>query len=311
MKDFGHSPVLLDEVIELLRSGEGGTFVDATLGGAGHGRAILEANENNRLIGIDRDSEAIEAAKIELQDFEDRVVIVKNNFSEIKAVIEDLGLASVDGVLMDFGVSSYQLDSLERGFGFESKARLDMRMDTDEELTAYEVVNSWSEEELIRIFRKYGEERFSKRYARAILKKREVAPIETPKELALIIKQASPAIAAKQKIHPATRIFQAIRIAVNDELENIKKGLAGAVEVLRSGGMVCAISFHSLEDKLVKGYFRELSTDCICPPKAPICCCDVRARLRLTTRKAVKAGAEEIERNPRSRSARLRAAEKI
>ena len=308
---FSHLPVMPEESVRLLGCSEEGIFVDGTLGGGGHASEILRANPANRVIGIDRDEEALKAAGEFLKPFGDRVRFVRDDFRNLKKALEDLGAGPVDGVILDVGVSSYQLDSAERGFSFRMDAPLDMRMDTRQAQTAASLVNTLDEQDLERIFREFGEEAFARRIARVIAEARVRKPVETTGELAGIVLSAIPRKFHGKRIHPATKVFQALRIAVNDELESLKQGLEGGMGVLRAGGRMVVISFHSLEDRIVKNAFREASTGCVCPPKFPICVCGHKPAARLLTRKAVTASEEEIERNPRARSAKLRAIEKL
>ncbi len=315
--NFGHSSVMAKEVLDGLNVKPGGVYIDGTLGGGGHSKLILEAaSPDGFLIGIDRDDDALKEAGKVLSGFKDRFIVVKGNFRDIKniarKVCKEKELGGIDGIVFDFGVSSYQLDRPERGFSFMRDARLDMRMDRSEGQSAYDLVNELTVDELKNIFWNYGEEKKSLTAARAIVSARETGPIETTLELAGIIEKAIGRGSFKgRKIHPATKVFQALRIAVNDELGSIEEGLKGAMEVLTPGGRVCAISFHSLEDRIVKNFFRELERGCICPPEFPVCRCDNKPKVRLVSRKAVKATDEEIKTNPRSRSARLRVAEKL
>lgn len=315
---FGHSSVMAKEVLDGLAVKQGGVYVDGTLGGGGHSKLILEASSpDGFLIGIDRDDDALKEASIVLEDFKDRVAIVKGNFRDIESittkVIREKELNGIDGIVFDFGVSSYQLDKAERGFSFLRDAGLDMRMDRSKGETAADLVARLSEEDLKNIFWNYGEEKKSLTAAKAIVAAREVKPIETTLELASIIEKAiGPKGYSKRKTkHPATKVFQALRIAVNDELASIEEGLTSAMEVVKPGGRICAISFHSLEDRIVKSYFRELETGCICPKDFPECRCGRKPKVRLVKRRAIKATDIEIESNPRSRSARLRVAEKL
>src|SRR3990172_83845 len=309
--EFSHLSVMPAEVIEYLDCRKAGVYVDGTAGGGGHSREILKANPENRLIGIDRDEDALRAAEENLKPFAGRFTLVKENFRNIKAVLESLSAPPIDGMLLDLGVSSYQFERAERGFSFRQLSRLDMRMNRSGGETAFNLVNELEEDELVRIFRDYGEERHSKRIARAIIKARSAKPLETTTELAEIIQRAVPAKARYGKIHPATRVFQALRIAVNDELGSLKDALADGVESLKSGGRFVVISFHSLEDRIVKNAFRDASTGCICPPRIPQCVCNRVPQARLVTRKAVIPTEAEIDINPRARSAKLRALEKL
>ncbi len=300
------------EVIELLGCAPGGLYVDGTLGGGGHAEEILKASgPNGRLIGIDRDSDAIGAARVRLKPYGDRVSIVRASFTEIRSVLESLGLEKVDGVLLDLGVSTHQLTTPGRGFSFRDDAMLDMRMDDRAELSAYEVVNTYGERDLERIFRLYGEERFSSRIARAVTRARETGPVERTRRLAEIVVGAIPAKFHGRKTHPATKVFQAIRIEVNGEIEGLEAGLEASVESLATDGRMAVISFHSLEDRIVKRAFARMANPCICPPKAPGCVCGRLSTVKLLTRRGLKPGTTEVEANPKARSARLRAIEKI
>ena len=310
-KDYGHRPVLLDECLEALAIKPGGVYLDGTLGRAGHSLAILRRlTAGGRLIGIDRDMTAIEAARERLAEFGDRVTLVHGNFRDLGSILRDLGAEGLDGMLFDLGVSSPQLDEPRRGFSYMHDAPLDMRMDGTAALDARQVVNTWSGEELCRILREYGEERYAARIAQAILRRRAQAPIETTGELADIIRSAMPAAALREKQHPAKRSFQAVRIAVNGELDALPPMLEAAAEALAPGGRLAVITFHSLEDRIVKQTLRTLATGCTCPPEFPVCVCGKKPKLKLITRKPVTAGPEELEQNPRARSAKLRVAER-
>ncbi len=309
-KDYGHRPVLLEEVLDALDINPEGVYVDGTLGRAGHSLAILRRLTAGRLIGIDRDMTAIEAARERLEAFGERVTLVHGNFCGLGDILQGLELGGVDGMLFDLGVSSPQLDEPQRGFSYMHDAPLDMRMDAGAPLDAREVVNAWSYEELKRILREYGEERYGPQIARAIVRRREERPIERTGELAEIIRSAMPGAALREKQHPAKRSFQAIRIAVNGELEALPPMLEAAAEYLKPGGRLAVITFHSLEDRIVKRTLRELATGCTCPPEFPVCVCGKKPKLRLVTRKPVTAGAAELEENPRARSAKLRVAER-
>ena len=311
-KDYGHKPVLLRECLEALAIRPDGTYVDGTLGRAGHSLEILRRlTEGGRLIGIDRDMAAIEAARERLAAFSDRVTLVHGNFSDLGNILRDLGVEAVDGMLFDLGVSSPQLDEARRGFSYMHDAPLDMRMDTTAALDARQVVNTWSYEELRRILFDYGEERYAPQIARTIVRRREEGPIETTGELAELIRTAMPPQALREKQHPAKRSFQAIRIAVNDELTAVERMLCDAVPWLKPGGRLCVISFHSLEDRLVKSAFAQLARGCTCPPDFPVCVCGKKPQVRLVNRKPIVSGAQELEENPRARSAKLRIAEKL
>ncbi len=302
--------MLLEEVLDALDINPEGVYVDGTLGRAGHSLAILRRLTTGRLIGIDRDMTAIEAARERLEAFGERVTLVHGNFCGLGDILQGLELGGVDGMLFDLGVSSPQLDEPQRGFSYMHDAPLDMRMDAGAPLDAREVVNAWSYEELKRILREYGEERYGPQIARAIVRRREERPIERTGELAEIIRSAMPGAALREKQHPAKRSFQAIRIAVNGELEALPPMLEAAAEYLKPGGRLAVITFHSLEDRIVKRTLRELATGCTCPPEFPVCVCGKKPKLRLVTRKPVTAGAAELEENPRARSAKLRVAER-
>ena len=310
-RDYGHQPVLLEECLEGLQIRPEGIYVDGTLGRAGHSLEIVRRLKGGRLIALDRDMTALEAARERLADYMDRVTLVHTNFSALKQVLEELNLlGQVDGMLFDLGVSSPQLDEAERGFSYMQDALLEMSMDTTAALTARDVVNTWDEAELRRILSAYGEERYAQRIAAAICRRRAERPIETTLELVEIIRGAMPAQALREKQHPAKRSFQAIRIAVNGELDELPPMLSAAVEGLRPGGRLAVITFHSLEDRIVKQTLRDLATGCTCPPEFPVCVCGRKPKLTLVSRKPVTAGEEELARNPRARSAKLRLAER-
>ena len=309
--EFSHRSVLLDECIEGLQIRPDGVYVDGTLGGAGHSSEIAKRLSGGRLIGIDRDPIALAAAGQRLAPYADRVTLVHNNFENIAAVLEELGVGGVDGILLDLGVSSPQLDDASRGFSYMADAPLDMRMNGEDALTAKTVVNEWSREELRRILFDYGEERYAPLIAAAIEREREVKPIETTLELAEIIKRAMPSAALREKQHPAKRSFQAIRIAVNDELGAVEKVMRDAPDCLNRGGRLCVISFHSLEDRIVKNGMQAAAKGCTCPPEFPVCVCGKKPKLQIITRKPITAGETELNENPRSRSAKLRIAEKL
>lgn len=310
--DFSHEPVLLREVLELLHLHPGAYVVDGTLGGGGHSFYILEETApDGHLLGLDRDTRALNAAAQRLKPFGERVTLKRANFSEMGAVLRQEGVAGCDAVLLDLGVSSHQLDCAERGFSFQHDAPLDMRMNQNEGITAQEVVNECSSAELMHIFREYGEERWAKRIARRIEMVRNTKPLHTTLELAELIKDAVPKGKQPQRIHPATRVFQALRIYVNDELGHLKTGLEQALEVLTPGGVLAVISFHSLEDRIVKQFFRAQAQSCECPPRLPVCACSKQARVKILTRRGVRAMEEETQTNPRARSAILRGVEKL
>ncbi|MFN2488223.1 MAG: 16S rRNA (cytosine(1402)-N(4))-methyltransferase RsmH [Actinomycetota bacterium] len=305
-----HEPVLADAVAELLipALAAGGVLVDATLGRAGHARRVLEAAERAELIGIDRDPDALEASRAVLASYGGRVRVVRGNFEDLEAILERLGAAPVRGVLLDLGVSSPQLDDATRGFGFRTRGPLDMRMDPSQELTAHDVVNRYRQGDLERIIARFGEERFARRIARAVV---DARPVATTDRLAGIVRDAIPAATRRTGGHPARRTFQALRIEVNGELDALETGLAAATGALAPGGRAVVISYHSLEDRIVKSHLAAGARGCVCPPDFPICTCGAEARLRLLTRRALRPEASEVERNPRARSARLRAAERL
>ena len=309
--EFHHVSVLLEECIEGLNIRPDGIYVDGTLGGAGHSSHIAAKLTTGRLIGIDRDPIALKAAGARLEPFRDRVTLVHSNFSEIATVLDDLGIQGVDGILLDLGVSSPQLDDGDRGFSYMVDAPLDMRMNNADAQDAGFIVNTWSYEDLKKILYEYGEERYAPRIAAAICSRRESAPIRTTLELVDIIRGAMPPAALREKQHPAKRSFQAIRIAVNDELNSVSKVMEAAIPRLNPGGRLAVITFHSLEDRIVKNAMAEAAKGCTCPPNFPVCVCGKKPKVTLITRKPVVSGEEELERNPRARSAKLRICEKI
>ena len=311
MSEFHHVSVLLEECIEGLNIKPDGIYVDGTLGGAGHSSRIAEKLTTGRLIGIDRDPVALKAAGERLAPFGDRVRLVHSNFCELDKALDDLGITGVDGILLDLGVSSPQLDDGQRGFSYMVDAPLDMRMNGQDSLDAKQIVNHWSYEELKQILYDYGEERFAPRIAAAICKRREEREIETTLELVDIIRGAMPASALREKQHPAKRSFQAIRIAVNDELGSVERVMQKAIPCLNPGGRLAVITFHSLEDRIVKQAMAEAAKGCTCPPEFPVCVCGKKPRVKLITRKPIVSGEEELERNPRARSAKLRICEKL
>ncbi len=312
MEAFCHIPVLLDEALKLLAPERGGIFVDGTLGGGGHAEAVLRAlPETGRLIGIDRDAEALAAAGARLAAFGARFTPVRGNFFDIKSILASLGIQKVNGVLLDLGVSSHQLDTAERGFSYHQDAPLDMRMDRDAPLSAYEVVNGYGEAELARIIRAYGEERFAGRIAAKIVAARQHLPVKTTAELAALVKSAIPAKFRNEPQHPARRTFQAIRIEVNHELEGLEAAIDDAADSLQKGGKMCIITFHSLEDRIVKQAFRRYERPCTCPPSAPICICGKLQSAVVLTRKPITAGEGELLRNSRAGCAKLRAIERV
>lgn len=309
---FEHVPVLLEECIENLNIKKDGIYVDGTLGGAGHsGEIIKHLNESGLLIGIDRDENAIKAATKILADVTGKVKLVKDNFSNLKNILEDLGVESFDGLLLDLGVSSHQLDEAGRGFSYMHDAPLDMRMDDSDSLTAKDIVNSYPEKDLEKIIKDYSEERWAKRIAQFIVEFRERGKIVTTHQLVDIIKRAIPKGARVNGPHPAKRTFQAIRIEVNKELDVIEGTIEAAVKKLNLGGRICIITFHSLEDRIVKNTFRSLANPCVCPKEFPICQCNKKPTIKIITRKPIVPTEKELGINPRSRSAKLRVAEKI
>jgi 16S rRNA (cytosine1402-N4)-methyltransferase len=304
-----HIPVLLDEVIEGLQARRGGNFIDCTVGLGGHAAAILEKiSPSGRLLGIDADPEAIKVSQDKLGNYGEAVTLVNDNFVNLEAICERYHFHPVDGILFDLGVSSLQLDTAERGFSFHLDAPLDMRFDPEQELSASDIVNTFSEQELARLIEKYGEERHSRRIARHIVQNR---PVATTVELARLVEQASVAPTRRGKIHPATRTFMALRIAVNSELQNLEQALNQTPNLLRPGGRLTVISYHSLEDRIVKQFMRYAASSCLCPPGTIICRCGHVPTLKLISRKVIKPTSLEIESNPRSRSAKLRIAERL
>ena len=311
MSEFHHVSVLLQECLDGLNIKSDGIYVDGTLGGAGHSSQIAKRLTTGRLIGIDRDPVALQAAGERLKPYADRVTLVHSNFCEIKSVMQTLGISGVDGILLDLGVSSPQLDDGNRGFSYMADAPLDMRMNSQDALDAKIVVNTWSQEELRRILYTYGEERYAPQIAAAICRRREEKPIQTTLELVDIIRSAMPPAALREKQHPAKRSFQAIRIAVNDELGSVEKIMEDAIPLLNPGGRLAVITFHSLEDRIVKTAMSAAAKGCTCPPNFPVCVCGNKPKVKLISRKPIIAGDEELQVNPRSRSAKLRVCEKI
>ncbi len=311
MTEFHHVSVLLDECIQSLNIKPDGIYVDGTLGGAGHSAQIAKRLTTGRLIGIDRDPKALKAASERLAEYADRVTLVHSNFSQIDQVLEELGIDGVDGILLDLGVSSPQLDEAEWGFSYMADAPLDMRMNSEDTLSAYDVVNTWPKEELRRILYEYGEERYAPQIAAAIERRRNDKPIETTLELVDVIRSAMPPQALREKQHPAKRSFQAIRIAVNDELGAVGRVMEVSVPKLNKGGRLAIITFHSLEDRIVKNAMAAAAKGCTCPPEFPVCVCGNQPKVKLITRKPIVSGEEELERNPRARSAKLRVCEKL
>jgi 16S rRNA (cytosine1402-N4)-methyltransferase len=309
--EFKHLSVMLHESIDALNINRNGTYIDCTLGGGGHSFAILkELSEKGRMIGIDQDEEAIKAAKTRLKIF-DNMTFVHDNFSNIDNILNNLNIEKVDGILMDLGVSSYQLDNPDRGFSYMKDAPLDMRMNSEGLLSAYNVVNEYSEQDLYRIIRQYGEENFASRIARFIVENRKIEPITTTLQLVEIIKRATPVKFRYEGSHPAKKTFQAIRIEVNHELEILEKTLESCVHHLNLGGRIVVITFHSLEDRIVKNKFKQLQDPCTCPKDFPICVCEKKSMLKIITKKPLEPSEQEIIENSRSKSSKLRIGEKI
>ena len=309
--EFKHVTVLLNEAVDILDIKPEGIYVDGTLGGAGHSLEIVKKLTSGKLICFDQDINAISAAKEKLKDFMDKTILVHSNFENLREELNKLGIESIDGFLVDLGVSSHQLDVPERGFSYMQDAPLDMRMDNDAELSAYDVVNTYSEAELKRVIKDYGEENWSARIAKLIVERRATMPIRTTFELVDAIKAAIPKKMRDENQHPAKRTFQAIRIEVNRELDVIEKTLLAAVEMMNEGGVLAVITFHSLEDRIVKNVFKKLQYSCTCPPEFPVCICNSKQVVEIITRKPILPSENEVEMNPRSRSAKLRAARKL
>lgn len=303
---FEHKSVLLKEVIESLNIRPDGIYVDGTLGGGGHAYEVCKRLKNGKLIGIDQDEDALFAAAKRLEEFGERVLLVRDNYSNIESVLREQGIKKVDGICLDLGVSSYQLDNADRGFTYREDVALDMRMDMREERTAADILNGYTEKELCRVIRDYGEELFAKNIARHIVRAREEKPIETSGQLIEIIRAAMPKKMQIKGGHPAKRTFQALRIEVNRELEVLEHSIDKMIELLAPGGRLAIISFHSLEDRIVKNHFRKNEDPCICPKNFPICVCGQKSRGRVLTRKGILPGREEVEENPRAKSAKLR-----
>lgn len=310
--DAFHKPVMVGEVIASLRCRPGTTTVDGTVGGGGHAEAILLSTApDGLLIGIDADGDALREAEKRLAPFGKRKILVKGNFADMDAILAEKNIGKVDGIFFDLGVSSHQLDTAERGFSFSMDAPLDMRMDRSREISAYDLIHTLPGEDLERIIRDYGEERMARRIARSIVESRNHSPIRTTADLASLVVRVFPHKAGRQRIHPATRTFQALRIAVNDELDCLHRAVTDGTKRLKSGGRFSVISFHSLEDRIVKNAFRAGEKGCICPPDLPLCVCGLKPTLKVLTRKPDTPGEAEIHDNPRSRSAKLRTAERI
>ena len=309
---FSHVSVMPAEVLGLLAPHPGEVYLDGTLGGGGHARLILEASSpDGRLIGLDRDPAALASAGTYLLPFGTRVILRNSSFADAEQILEEIEQPLVNGILLDLGVSSHQLDTAQRGFSFRTDGPLDMRMNPTVGQTAADVVNTAEEDELIRIFREFGEERWARRIARAILKRRVEKPFTTTGDLAALIEAAVPASRDSQRIHPATRSFQALRIFVNDELGHLQRGLLKAIDLLQPGGRLVVISFHSLEDRIVKHTFQDAARGCICPPRLPVCCCGLKPKVELLTRKGIRPSEAEVAVNPRARSAILRGVRRL
>jgi len=309
--EFNHISVLLQETVDNLHVREGKIYVDGTLGGAGHSTEILKRmNGNGRLIGIDQDEAAIKTAEERLKPYKDAVTIVRDNYCNMKKVLSELGIEKVDGIILDLGVSSYQLDTVERGFSYREDASLDMRMDQRQAKTAKDIVNQYSEMELFKIIRDYGEDKFAKNIAKHIVRAREEKKIETTLELAEIVKGAIPMKVRATGGHPAKRTFQAIRIELNHELDVLRNTLDDMIELLNEDGRLCIITFHSLEDRIVKNSFKEAENPCVCPPNFPICVCGKKSKGKVISRKPILPGDAELEQNKRSKSAKLRVFER-
>ena len=307
---FNHVSVLLKECIDGLNIKPNGIYVDGTLGGGGHSFKILQLLENGKLIGIDQDTDALKAATEKLKIFEGKFIPVHRNFSDIENVLDELGIAKIDGLILDLGVSSFQLDEAERGFSYMNDGKLDMRMNQSDTFTAFDIVNTYSERKLTEIINAYGEENWANRIAKFIIEARVDKPIETTFELVEVIKKAIPAAARKDGPHPAKRTFQAIRIEVNNELKIIDQTIEATVKRLNKGGRIVIITFHSLEDRIVKTAYKNLAQGCTCPPEFPICICGGKPKVKIISKKPILPSDEEVEMNPRARSAKLRVAEK-
>jgi len=309
--EFSHVSVLLEESINSLSVKQVGIYVDGTLGGGGHSSRLLAQSDGAKLIGIDRDTEALAASKKRLAEFGDRVIYHHGNYSQIKEILKNYNIDKIDGAILDLGVSSYQLDNAERGFSYNHNARLDMRMDQSQAKSAYDVINGYDKFQLAKIFRDYGEEKFAMRIAEKIDNFRQTKPVETTFELAELIKEGIPAAKRREGGHPAKRVFQAVRIEVNGELEVLKKSVEDFFECLKPGGRLAIITFHSLEDRIVKTCFNDFCKGCTCPPDFPICVCNNKPKGKLLFKKPVIAGEQELEENSRSSCAKLRVIEKL
>lgn len=310
--EFKHVPILLDECIENLNIRPGRIYVDCTVGGAGHSREIVKKIEDGKLICFDQDETALNVAKKRLEDYSDKVVFIKDNFKNIKKDLQNIGIEKVDGILMDIGVSSYQIDEDKRGFSYMHDAQLDMRMDQSNPISAKDIVNTYSKEDLENIIFKYSDEKWAKRIAEFICKEREIKPIETTFELVDVIEKAIPKkVRMNQKGHSSKKTFQAIRIEVNKELDVLEKAVGDCIDLLNLGGRICIITFHSLEDKICKEIFKDRQRGCICPPEIPVCVCNHKPEIKILTRKPIEPSKEELKQNSRARSAKLRVAEKI
>lgn len=311
MTPFRHVSIMPEEVLDGLNVRPDGIYLDGTLGGGGHSFLIAQLLKNGRLIGIDRDAQAIEAARERLRPFSDKVTIIKDNYKNAAAALNELGIEKVDGILLDLGVSSHQLDSAERGFSYMHDAPLDMRMDQEETVTAYDIVNGYSENELYRLIRDYGEDGFAKNIAKHIVAAREKAPIKTTFELSEIISGAIPMKIRKNGGHPAKKTFQAIRIELNGELTALEETIDGLIDMLNPGGRICIISFHSLEDRIIKNAFRKAENPCTCPPQLPVCICGAKQKGRIITKKPITPSEDELKNNTRAKSAKLRILERV
>lgn len=308
--EFAHKSIMLEETIESLAIKPDGIYVDGTLGGAGHSLEIAKRLKGGRLIGIDQDGDAIAAAGERLTPYRDRTIIVRSNYAQMKSVLQNLSISHVDGILLDLGVSSYQLDNADRGFTYREDVPLDMRMDLRQEKTARDIVNTYSEKELFHIIRDYGEDKFAKNIAKHIVQARQKEPVETTGQLIAIIKGAIPMKVRATGGHPAKKTFQAIRIELNHELDVLKNHLEEMVDLLNDGGRLCVITFHSLEDRIVKNIFRTCENPCVCPPGFPVCTCGRVSKGKVITRKPIVPGEKELEENSRAKSAKLRVFER-